>query len=187
MIDASEIKVYERLRRYGTKGKTRSSGHAKSVTKLSFELGEGESIWSQKPKAEGSETTGVESTTTIVAEYEDVPALQAVMFLEKFENSNDGKAFGRKAAAYKAKKDSILAEYGATSVTDLTESARVRLKKELAKASFYYYEYQVVVTYGDEDRKIHSTRMKLIQRRPEHSWTLPKLKDDGESSSNQDD
>lgn len=184
-----KVTVYERIRRYGTKGKTRGEGHAKSVTKLVHELEVGDSIWA-KPKAiQKEDNQGTDGSTIIVAEFEDVTAEQAVRFLDKFEKSNDGKAAGQKMAHYADKKQMLLDEYGAKSSADLTEAAKARFKKELAKSSFYYYEYQVVVTYGD-NQKVHSHRMKLISKRPASSWALPKVepgaKEDLGNSENND-
>lgn len=169
------VTVYERVRRYGTKGKTRGAGHAKPVTKLIHELEIGDSIWS-KPKAISREDgEGTQGSTTIAAKFENVPAEQAVLFLDKFEKSNDGRAAGQKMARYADKKQMLLNEYGAKSSADLTEAAKARFKKELAKSSFYYYEYQVVVTYND-NQKVHSHRMKLVSKRPNSSWVLPGVK-----------
>ena len=168
-----KVTVYERIRRYGTKGKTRGAGHAKSVTKLVNELEVGDSVWSKPAAVQKEDNQGTSGSTIIVAEFENVTAEQAVRFLDKFEKSNDGRAAGQKMARYAEKKQMLLDEYGAKSSADLTEAAKARFKKELAKSSFYYYEYQVVVAYGD-NQKVHSHRMKLITKRPMTSWVLPK-------------
>lgn len=170
------VAVYQRKRRYGTKGKTKGPGHAKSVVKLVNELEVGDSVFNQSANSgKNRKDPSVEDSTIKVFERTDVPTEEAVHFIDDFEKKTDNLAVQKRMSAYTEAKNQLLAEYGVVSSAQLTEAAKERFRKQLSRKSFMYYEYQAVISWTTESgvkRSIHSHRMKSVNRRPESSWNL---------------
>jgi hypothetical protein len=185
-INKVKVTVYQRKRRYGTKGKTKGPGHAKSVVKLVNELEIGDSVFNQSINSEkNSKNSSGEDSTIKVFEKTDVDSAEATRFMDAFEKKTDNLAVQKKMSAYTEAKGKLLAEYGVESSAQLTEAAKERFKKQLARKSFVYYEYQAVISWsteGGDTRSIHSHRMKSVQRRPESSWTLKSIPSSDEGS-----
>lgn len=170
MVNSVNVAVYERIRRHGATGKTRGSGHAKAVTKAVAQLELGTSVFQ---KTVNSKSDSSKSTLKIIDK--DMSPDEAVRYLDDFEKKTDNLAVQKRMKHYSEQKKELLDQYGVENSGSLTEAAKVRFKKELSKKSFYYYEYQVVLSWTKPDgakESIHSHRMKVVSRKPVQHWKL---------------
>lgn len=169
-VKSVNVAVYERIRRYGTQGKTRGSGHAKAVTKAVAQLELGSSVFNTNKTPPGSKDSS--SSTKKIIEKE-LPSDEAVRYLDAFEKKTDNLAVQQKMKRYTDYKKKLLDSYGVENSSFLTEAAKVHFKKDLAKQSFRYYEYQVVLSWTEPDgskKSVHSHRMKVVSKKPVNHW-----------------
>jgi hypothetical protein len=170
---SNTLTVYRRRRLFGTKGVTKGSGHAKSVTKLNAQLGLGDSVLGKliSDRSQVFKTEEDLNATKIVAKKEDATPEEMVRYLDNFERNCDNKAVSSKMKEYTDYKKQLLAEYGVDRMSSLTDAAKAVIRKKLATKSFYFFEYQVVCSYL-EGEKLHSTRRKVLSEIPEDSLKI---------------